>query len=112
MVASPLAPKTRRVKLIHYQHERFVMHSSSMRTRAIALGLALALAAASALPDSAFAAQGRPDEGPDILPLALITAGAIGAAAFVGLVLYVVRLRIGYSPHRPPPREGGEPDEH
>ncbi len=77
-----------------------------------ATALALVALAAAFVPEAALAAQARPDDGPDILPRALITAGAMGAAAFVGLVLYVVRLRIGYSPHRPPPRSGGEPDEH
>lgn len=77
-----------------------------------AKALALAALAAAFVPEAALAAQGRPDDGPDILPRALITAGAMGAAAFVGLLLYVIRLRIGYSPHRPPPRDAGEPNEH
>lgn len=52
------------------------------------------------------------DEGPDILLLALITTGAVIGVAVVGLVLYLVRLRIGFWLHRPPPREGSEGVEH
>ena len=51
-------------------------------------------------------------DGPDILFLALITAGSVVAAGVVGLVLYLVRLRIGFWLHRPPPRDGGEGPEH
>jgi len=46
-------------------------------------------------------------EGPDIAYLALLSMGAVLGAGAVGLVLYVVRQRIGFWLHRPPPREGG-----
>ena len=44
---------------------------------------------------------------PDILELALLTVGAAGGAALLGLSGYVIRKRIGFSPHEPPP--GGGP---
>lgn len=56
--------------------------------------------------------QDRDDEGPDILFLALITAAAVLGVAVLGLLLYLVRLRIGFWLHRPPPREGSEGAEH
>ncbi|MBI1885232.1 MAG: hypothetical protein HYS09_02785 [Chloroflexi bacterium] len=51
------------------------------------------------------------DEGPDILPMALITAGAIVGAAVLGLLLYLMRQAIGYNPH-PAPAPPQEPDQH
>ncbi len=51
-------------------------------------------------------------EGPDILPLALVTMGAIFAAAATGFVLYLLRLRIGFWLHRPPPANPNEQEEH
>ena len=76
------------------------------------MALALVALAAALLPEAALAAQQGADEGPDILRPALITAGAIGGAALLGLILYFIRLRIGYSPHRPPPREGDRAERH
>lgn len=52
------------------------------------------------------------DGGPDVLLLALITTGAVVGTALLGLIFYLVRLRIGFWLHRPPPREGGEGGEH
>lgn len=50
------------------------------------------------------------DDGPDILLLALLTIGAAGIAAVIGLIGYAIRRRIGFSPHSPP--EGGGDDHH
>jgi len=74
----------------------------------------LALLAAILLgPQAALAFQAEGDgEGPDILPLALVTMGAIFAAAASGLVLYLFRLRIGFWLHRPPPANPDEHEEH
>lgn len=46
------------------------------------------------------------DGGPDILAISLITTAAAIGAAGVGLILYLVRRRIGFSPHDPPGGEG------
>ena len=47
-------------------------------------------------------------DGPDILTIALITTGAMLGAGLLGLVLYLLRLRIGFLPHRPPSGEETE----
>jgi len=65
--------------------------------------------APSAWAQTAAAAQ---EEGPDILFLALVTTAAAVGAAIVGLVFYLIRLRLGFWLHRPPPREGGEAPGH
>jgi len=44
--------------------------------------------------------------------MALLTTGAAAGAAVLGLIGYVIRNRIGFWLHRPPPREGGPPKEH
>jgi methionine-rich copper-binding protein CopC len=49
--------------------------------------------------------------GPDILLVALITTGAMMGAAVLGLVAYVIRLRVGFWLHRPPASEDGEASE-
>ena len=51
------------------------------------------------------------DDEPDVLLMALLTTGAAAGAAVLGLAGYVIRNRVGFWLHRPPPREGGEPDE-
>ena len=52
-------------------------------------------------------AAGEPgDDDQDILTIALITIGVGGGAAALGLVLYLVRRRIGFDWHKPP--EDGE----
>lgn len=56
-------------------------------------------------------AQNNDDE-PDVLLMALLTTGAAAGAAVLGLIGYVIRNRVGFWLHRPPPREGGEPEEH
>jgi hypothetical protein len=48
------------------------------------------------------------DSNPDILLLALLTVGAAGGAAVVALFGYVLRRRVGFWMHRPPP---GGPDD-
>lgn len=48
-------------------------------------------------------------DGPDVLLLALLTTGAAAAAGAVAIVGYLIRQRIGFSPHRPP--ESGDRDE-
>lgn len=52
------------------------------------------------------------DDEPDVLLMALLTTGAAAGAAVLGLAGYVIRNRIGFWLHRPPPRDGGEPEEH
>lgn len=53
------------------------------------------------------------DGGPDILFLALITTAAVAGAVVLGGFLYLVRQRIGFWLHRPPPRDGdGGPAPH
>ncbi len=52
------------------------------------------------------------DDEPDVLLMALLTTGAAAGAAVLGLIGYVIRNRIGFWLHRPPPREGGPPKEH
>ena len=72
---------------------------------------ALAGLTAKAASASLLAVQGKAG-GPDILGLALITMGAIFAAALVGLGLYLVRLRIGFWLHRPPAANPNDHPEH
>ncbi len=55
---------------------------------------------------------GDEGSGPDILLLSMLTIGAAGGAALLALIGYLVRKRIGYSPHRPPPRDGAGGPEH
>jgi len=47
-------------------------------------------------------------DGPDILPLALLTIGAALAAGFVALLITFVRIRLGIEAHKPP--DGPETD--
>ena len=47
--------------------------------------------------------SGEGEDGPDILAVALITTGAALGAAVLGLLFYLLRLRIGFWLHRPPP---------
>jgi len=42
----------------------------------------------------------------------LWTLAASGVAAVLAIIGYFIRLRIGFWPHRPPPREGGAPEDH
>lgn len=70
---------------------------------------------ASATPGSSPAAgdsAGDSGGGPDILLLALLTVGAAGGAAIIALIGYVIRNKVGFWMHRPPPRDGGDEGEH
>jgi len=44
----------------------------------------------------------RDDGGPDLLAVPLVTLAVIGGATALGLLLYLVRLRVGFWLHRPP----------
>ncbi len=50
--------------------------------------------------------DGADDEGPDILLTALVTTASVGAAAVLLTLGYLLRRRIGFEPHRPPPSDG------
>ncbi len=54
------------------------------------------------------------DGGPDILLTALVTTASVGGAAVLLTLGYLLRRRIGFEPHRPPPgdEDGGEGEEH
>lgn len=52
------------------------------------------------------------DDEPDVLLMALATVGVAGAGAVLGLIGYVIRNRVGFWLHRPPPREGSAGEEH
>ena len=52
------------------------------------------------------------DGGRDILELALFTIGAAGGAALIALAGYMVRRRIGFWLHKPPPEDTPPDDEH
>jgi len=55
---------------------------------------------------------GTDDDGPDILKIALITTAGMGGAAVLMTLAYLLRRRIGYDPHRPPPDRGEGSGEH
>jgi len=57
-------------------------------------------------------AQQQRNNGPDVLLMVLLTLGAAAGAAFLGLIGYMIRERIGYWPHRPQPQEGAATEEH
>ena len=52
------------------------------------------------------------DDRPDVLLMALLTVGAAGGAAVLALIGYVIRNRVGFWLHRPPPRNGSPSEEH
>ena len=56
--------------------------------------------------------QDAGDDGPDIAFLSFITAGSFLGAAAITLALYLVRVRIGFWLHRPPPSDEGESAQH
>ncbi len=47
------------------------------------------------------------DDGPDILRTALITIGVVGGAAALTTLAFLLRVRIGYEPHRPREEDEG-----
>jgi hypothetical protein len=57
-------------------------------------------------------AQQQDDDDPDILLMALLTVGIAAGAAALSLIGYVIRQRIGFWLHRPPPRDGSAPQDH
>jgi len=57
-------------------------------------------------------AQQSDDDEPDVLLLALLTVGAAAGAAVVSLIGYVIRQRVGFWLHRPPPRDSSQPEDH
>ena len=57
-------------------------------------------------------AQQQDDDGPDRTELVLWTLAASGAAAVLASIGYVIRKRVGFWPHRPPPRDGSHPEDH
>ena len=60
----------------------------------------------------AFGGQQQRNNGPDVLLMVLLTLGAAAAAAFLSLIGYVVRKRVGFWPHRPQPQEGAGSEDH
>jgi hypothetical protein len=52
------------------------------------------------------------DSTRDVLPKALLTVGGAAAAAFLGLVAYVIRRRLGFWLHRPQTPEDRAAEEH
>ncbi len=56
--------------------------------------------------------DGDDDDGPDILLTALITTASAGGAALLFTLGYLLRKRIGFEPHRPPPSDEDEGGEH
>ncbi|MEE8346585.1 MAG: copper resistance protein CopC [Dehalococcoidia bacterium] len=51
-------------------------------------------------------------DGPDILLTALVTTASVGGAAVLLTLGYLLRRRIGFEPHRPPPSDEDEGEEH
>ena len=58
------------------------------------------------------AAGGADGDGPDILLTALVTTASVGGAAVLLTLGYLLRRRIGFEPHRPPPSDEDEGGEH
>ncbi len=61
---------------------------------------------------TATAGQDAGNVGADIGPLAFITTGAFLGAGVLTLLLYFVRVRLGFWLHRPPPADEGGSGEH
>ncbi len=49
---------------------------------------------------------------PDILLTALVTTASVGGAAILLTLGYLLRRRVGFEPHRPPPSDEDEGEEH
>ncbi len=58
------------------------------------------------------AGGGANGDGPEILLTALITTASVGGAAVLLTLGYLLRRRIGFEPHRPPPSDENEGEEH
>jgi hypothetical protein len=56
--------------------------------------------------------QLQQNDEPDRTELILWTLAVSGVAAVLAIIGYFIRLRIGYFPHRPPPRDGSAPEGH
>jgi hypothetical protein len=56
--------------------------------------------------------QQQDDDGPDVLLMALLTVAVAAAAAVLSLIGYVIRQRVGFWLHRPPPRDSSQPQDH
>ena len=56
--------------------------------------------------------QFQQTDEPDRTELILWTLAASGAAAVLALIGYVIRQRVGFWLHRPPPRDGSAPEDH
>jgi hypothetical protein len=52
------------------------------------------------------------DDDVDVLRLVLLTLGAVGGAAVIALIGYLIRKRVGFWLHRPPEDDGSSEDEH
>ncbi len=61
---------------------------------------------------AAAAGQEAGNDGTDIGPRSFITAGAFLGAGALALLLYFVRVRLGFWLHRPPPADEGGSGEH
>jgi hypothetical protein len=55
--------------------------------------------------------QFQQNDEPDRTELILWTLAASGAAAVLAVIGYFIRLRIGFWPHRPPPRDASAPED-
>ena len=63
--------------------------------------------------DARIGAQLQQNDGDlDKTEMILLTLAASGAAAVLAVIGYFIRLRIGYFPHRPPPRDGNAAQDH
>ena len=56
--------------------------------------------------------SGDESDGPDILLTALVTTASVGGAAILLTLGYLLRRRIDFEPHRPPPTDEDEGQEH
>ena len=62
--------------------------------------------------DETTTGSGDDGDGPDILLTALVTTASVGGAAVLLTLGYLLRRRVGFEPHRPPPSDEDEGEEH
>jgi hypothetical protein len=62
--------------------------------------------------DAHMGVQLQQNDEPDRTELILWTLAASGAAAVLAVIGYLIRLRVGFWLHRPPPRDGSVPEDH